>query len=647
MTALLQQAAQDSVTPPASQNPPAFPIPPVSLVPPVPLNLPVSLDPPISLVPPVSLIPEDAPFNAKQRAWLNGFFIGLLSQGAASAKAARAAPVKLALAVVHASQTGTAEGLARKFTKEAKAKGYDARAQELGLLSIADLAKHKHLLLIASTHGEGEPPDSAASLVMHLEAAQGKPLTGVKYAVLALGDRNYAKFCKFGAWLDERFMALGATRLIERIDADGAVDEPFRMWREKLWPLLDEEAAFVAGATFPSGAGGQEIAAQEEVEEEEVEEEETWSRERPFAATLRGKAVLTGATSDKETRHIVLSLAGSGLAYEPGDALGVWPRNSQAIVARVIELAGLPAEAPVLLDGAELPLHEALAARRELGKLSMSTVSKFAKLSHDAELSGLLVAENSAALDQFLYGRDVIDLLARKPDVFADAQGLVDLLSPLAPRLYSISSSLAAFPDEVHLTVAVVRYPNLGRIRGGLASTFLADRVDAGATTPIYVHRNSRFRMPKDAGTPMVMIGPGTGIAPFRAFLHERRVHGLTGRTWLFFGERHAASDFLYQDELADLQRSGALTRLSTAFSRDQREKIYVQQRMLEAGRELWAWIQDGATLYVCGDAAHMAKDVDAALQAIFVKHGGLSAAKAQLELRHMSAIGRYVRDVY
>jgi sulfite reductase (NADPH) flavoprotein alpha-component len=579
---------------------------------------------------PVALIPEDAPFSPEQRAWLNGFFLGLLSTPPAGAAAPAAT-----LTILHASQTGTAEGLARKLAKEAKGRGRVAQAQELGSLSVADLASHRQLLIIASTYGEGEPPDAAAGLALALDAAEGRPLAGVQYAVLALGDRNYAQFCRFGIRLDERLAALGATRLIERIDVDGAPDEAFQAWRAQLWPALEGPTA----ATVP--------AAQAVLEEAAPDEDvpALGSRDRPFPAKLLGKAVLTASSSDKETRHVVLSLAGSGLAYEPGDALGVWARNPPQTVERAIALSGFAADAPVIAGGAERPLFEVLSAHRELGKLSVPAFKKLAAFAAEAAWQELLAPANAAALAAFLHGRDVLDLLQARLS-FPDPQALVDALAPLAPRLYSISSSLAAFPEEVHLTVGVVRYEHLGRRRGGLASTFLADRIEAGEELPVYVHPNNRFRLPRDAGTPLIMIGPGTGIAPFRAFLHERRVRGLTGRTWLFFGDRHA-TDFLYRDELEDMLRSRCLTQLTTAFSRDQAQKIYVQHRMLEAGRDLWTWLQDGATVYVCGDAANMAKDVDAALQAIFVKHGGLSPAAAQLELRHLSANGRYVRDVY
>jgi len=342
-----------------------------------------------------------------------------------------------------------------------------------------------------------------------------------------------------------------------------------------------------------------------------------------------------------------LTYEDSTLTYEPGDALGVWPRQSPDLVQAVLSATGAPASAPVTVDGEPFDLGEALSTKRELTVLTSPTVIKFAALSEDRGLQDLVQPERSAALRQFLQGKDIVDLLQAYPGVVRDAQPLVDLLPPLKPRLYSISSSPAAFPDQVHLTIATVRFDSGGRRRGGLASTWFADRLDIGGTAPVFVQPNLRFRLPADPGTPIVMIGPGTGIAPFRAFLHHRRSHRLTGRTWLFFGERRANGDFLYRSEFESFLHGQELSRIDTAFSRDQAAKIYVQHRMLEAGRELWSWVRDGAAIYVCGDASRMAKDVDAALRRIFVEHGRRSDAQAQLELHELAAAGRYVRDVY
>ena len=590
----------------------------------------------------VELLPQDAPFSSEQRAWLNGFFAGLLEGLAERAQVqAPATAARLAVKVLFASQTGTAERLAKKLTKEARRRGFDADLVDLRTLSLENLARLDHAFVIASTHGDGEAPDCAAQFALQLQSAQGALLEGLKFAVLALGDRSYTQFCSFGQRLDERFAALGATRLANRIDADGDVDEPFKLFCDMLWKKLPQKT--------PADAVTKPLTDAVDSRDEGASKsgEELWSRKRPFAADILETALLTGVGSDKETRHVALSLRGADLRYEPGDALGIWPLQAPNLVDAVLALSGVAADAQVLVDDEQMTLRDALSLKRDLTTLSATTVIKFAGLAADSALLALVQRDQSAALNKFLYAKDMVDLLQDYPDVVREAQSLVDLLPPLKPRLYSISSSLDAFPEQVHLTIAVIRYESRGRRRGGLASTWFADRVAIGDPAPIYVHRNPRFRLPADPGTPIIMIGPGTGIAPFRAFLHHRRQQGYTGRTWLFFGERHREHDFLYRSELESFMAGHELSRLDTAFSRDQQEKIYVQHRMIEAGKEIWSWLQDGAMVYVCGDAMHMAKDVDAALQAIIAKQGRRSPAQAQLEMHALAADGRYLRDVY
>ena len=393
---------------------------------------------------------------------------------------------------------------------------------------------------------------------------------------------------------------------------------------------------------FGSLAGAPAPAAADEGDDEE---DELGSRNNPFGARIVDNYALTSAGSDKDVRHIALSLDGSPLTYEPGDALGTWPTNPPDMVQAILAATGCRGDAAVKVDG-EMTLADALKHKLSLGRLTQPTLIKFAAAAKDPELSSLLDPERADDLATFLYGRDAIDLFVRYPGAVGTPEALVALLPRLAPRVYSISSSPKAHPGEVHLTVAVVKYTSHDRARVGIGSTFLAERAGSDPVG-IYIQRNNRFRLPADPRTPIVMIGPGTGIAPFRAFLEERRAVGNAGPAWLFFGDRHAATDFLYRDELQQFQKDGVLSRLDLAFSRDQAAKIYVQQRMMENAAELWRWLKDGAHLYVCGDASRMAKDVHAALKTIIAKQGRMSDAQATIEVDQLAVNGRYARDVY
>ena len=582
-------------------------------------------------------LPGGAPFNPVQRAWLEGFLAGFAAPGAAVAGPGAAAARPAPLTVIYASQTGTAESLAKKLAKAAKAKGRPAKAVDVETLDLDTLAGFGDLAIVASTHGEGDPPDPAMRFTDLLKAASGTPLAGVRFAVLALGDSNYARFCGFGRWLDERIGELGGERLCERVDCDVEVDEPFAAFRETLLGRLGEADG---AAPVPASAAGDDG-------DDDEDTNARWTRNRPFAARLVDAPILNRPGSDKETRHVVLSLAGSDIAYEPGDALGVVPSNDPALVDAVLAASGLSGDAPVAMAGAAMDLRTALTRRLSIGKLSQATLIKFQAKAESAELARLIEPDNAEAREAWLWGREFIDLLIGYPGAVTSADALVAMLPKLAPRLYSIASSRRAHPDEVHLTIGVVRYEAWGRARGGVASTEIAERMEAGAEVPVYLHPNIRFRLPAEADRPVIMIGPGTGIAPFRAFLQERRETAATGKNWLFFGDRRAACDYLYRAELSAFAKDGLLTRIDTAFSRDQIDKIYVQHLMLEAGAEMWKWISDGAHIYVCGDGSRMARDVDEALVDIVSVHGRMSPAKARLELQQLAADRCYCRDVY
>lgn len=541
------------------------------------------------IMPDIPLIPESAPFTSEQRAWLNGFLAGVLNRtsGAASVRGGELT-AKVPLLIAFGSQSGNAESLAKRLAKDAASRGFAAGVAGLDSLQSADLVKHPNVLLITSTWGEGEMPDNAAAFWEGLNQNGASPvLKGVRYGVLALGDLNYGDtFCLAGKLLDERLAELGATRVVERVDCDVDFDEPAAVWAARAWEAF--------------GGKGDETVVKAEVVE-------GWSKKRPFPAPLISKFKLNAPGSAKDTRHVAFSLAGSGLSYEAGDALGVFVRNDPLMVDGIIAAHGLDASAVVPFpDGGNGTLREALIGHYECRKF------------HGV-----------------------------KPESGVELGAWVDGLRKLQPRLYSIASSIKAHPEEVHLCVAAVRYEVDGVRHEGVASTFLADRLAEGETTGIFFHEAKHFRLPACGDVPVIMVGPGTGIAPFRAFLEEREATGARGRNWLFFGDQCAATDFLYRDQLEGWRSSGLLTELDLAFSRDQKEKMYVQHRMLEKGAALWAWLEEGAHFYVCGDASRMAKDVDAALHAIVQQHGGRDEEAAKSYVAELKKAKRYARDVY
>lgn len=532
-------------------------------------------------------IPASAPFNPEQRQWINGYLAGLFSGRAESATSGAPRPSLGPLLFLWGTQTGGSEGLAKKFTKAAKNRGFDATAISLDASSPADLASHSRVCIVTSTYGDGDMPDNAQAYWDALNSDSAPRLENLSFSVLALGDRNYTHFCKAGALFDERLAALGAKRIQPRIDCDVDEEALGKKWFSDLMETLapDSERA-------PTTASGEDEAT-------------TFSKTNPFLAVLKTNRLLTGDGSAKETRHFEIVLDGSGLEYEVGDALGVIPTNCPEFVSEILAAAGLTGgESIQLKDGTAMPLRDALTHR-----LDLSTFN--------------------AAL----------------PSPANSAQDLVSPLRSLQHRLYSISSSPKAHPGEVHLTVGIVRYALDGRPCKGVCSTFLAERVETGV--PVFIHKSPGFRLPSDTTRPVIMIGPGTGIAPFRAFLEERRITAPEGRNWLFFGDQHVATDFLYRDELESMFNEGVLTHLDTAFSRDQSEKIYVQTRMLEHAAKLWDWIQNGACIYVCGDAQRMAKDVDAALLKIVSEQGDLTNEAARAFVNQLKSEKRYQRDVY
>ncbi|MFJ4075273.1 sulfite reductase subunit alpha [Curtobacterium sp. NPDC089991] len=596
----------------------------------------------MSLLPPTgSLIPVDAPFSAAQESWLAGFIAGI---AAAGKKASGAAPTTT-IDVLFGTQTGNAEFLADELVAGAKARGLGGRAAALDSVTPEQLAGMTHVLVVTSTYGEGEMPDNAGLFWEAVQASTVPRLEGLQYAVLGLGDTSYDEFCQAGKLLDTRFEQLGATRVHDRVDCDVDFEDAAALWSAAVLDRLAAEAGATGapGATTGSGADGGATATGGAGAGRASRPGSQWNKRNPYPSRLAENRLLSSPRSAKEIRHYEFDLGDSGIEYAAGDALAVVPVNDEVFVAELLEQVG--ANGGEALDGR--PITEVLRSDREVRTPSKDLIADLVQRAPASELAAVVSHGDKHELDRWLWGRDVLDLLR---DAGPAAPGLDELLPnlrPLQARQYSISSSPLAHPDRIHLTIASVRYGDPHRMYAGVASTFLADRVDPDGTVDVYLQPNASFGVPADASAPMIMIGPGTGIAPFRGFLHERAAAGATGRNWLFFGDQHRDTDFVYQDELTELQEQGVLNRLDLAFSRDQAEKVYVQTRMREQSAELFAWLEDGGHVYVCGDASRMAKDVEAALLDVIRTGRGRDEDDALSYLADLRRTKRYVRDVY
>ncbi|MFV8311232.1 diflavin oxidoreductase [Mycobacteroides chelonae] len=578
----------------------------------------------------IAYIPEDAPFNEDQRAWLSGFLAGLHSRLAMNlatpppaASADLAAP-RPPLRILYGTQTGNAEIVAGDAAAAAKAQGFDVTVSGLEEIALDQFAGLKYVLIVTSTYGEGEMPDNAELFWDALSSTLAPRLEGVSYGVLALGDTSYDGFCQAGKLIDTRLEQLGASRVVGRADCDIDYEAQAAEWVQGAVASL----VTLAGASGTPGTPPPSTVVRS-----------GWTRKNPFPAEVRVNRLLSRAGSDKEIRHFEFALADSGITYEAGDALAVIAENDPTLVAAIADHFRVSTE--TLVDGE--PLGELLGTRYEISAPSRDLLSEVESRAESEEFSHALRGGVKEVLDAWLYGKDILDILRIGGDALS-LEEFMGLLKPLQHRAYSISSSALAHPERIHLTVASVRYQSLGRERGGVCSTFLADR---GSNARIFLQPNKSFRVPSDDDAPMIMVGPGTGVAPFRAFLQEREQRGASGRNWLFFGDQHRDHDYIYEHELDGWHTSGLLNRLDLAFSRDQAEKIYVQTRMREHGQDLFAWLQDGGHFYVCGDATRMAKDVDKALHEIVGEHGGFSPDEASEYVNTLKREKRYVRDVY
>lgn len=587
----------------------------------------------MTLMPPTgALIPADAPFSAQQESWLAGFIAGIAAAGRQESASATAPTATID--VLFGTQTGNAEFLAGELVAAARTRGLGGTATALDEVTPDQLAAMSHVLVITSTYGEGELPDNAALFWESLQSDTAPRLEGVRYAVLGLGDRGYDDFCQAAKLIDTRLEQLGATRLHERVDCDVDFEEPAMEWTTAVLDRLVAEtgATGETGETGETGSSGEGAAV--------PRPRSTWNKRNPYRSRLAVNRLLSAPHSAKEIRHYEFDLGDSGITYAAGDALAVVPLNDEALVGSLLEHLGASEDE----EAARL-----LRTEREIRTPSKELIADLVERAPSGELAAVVAQGTRSDLDSWLWGRDVLDLLrATAPATTPTLPELLSLLRPLQARQYSISSSPLAHPDRIHLTVASVRYGAGQRRYEGVASTYLADRTGAeGTTVGIYVQPNASFGVPADDDAPMVMIGPGTGIAPFRGFLHERAARGASGRNWLFFGDRHRETDFVYEDELSELRARGVLTELDLAFSRDQAEKVYVQTRMRERSRELYGWLEDGAHVYVCGDASRMAKDVEAALLGVVAEQRGRGDDDAAEYLADLRRAKRYVRDVY
>lgn len=572
-----------------------------------------------------------------QSLWLSGYLAAIQSSSLQAAPAVEERPAPAAapaipkeVTILFGSQTGNAQNLAKKAGKTLEERGFQVTVSAMSDFKPNNLKKVKNLLIVVSTHGEGDPPDNALTFHEFIHGKRAPKLEDFRFSVLALGDSSYEFFCQTGKDFDKRLEELGGTRITPRVDCDLDFEEPAAEWAEAVLAGLSE-----GESSSPSPAAVSASAPAESV----------YSRSNPFRAEVLENINLNGRGSNKETRHLEISLEGSGLTYQPGDSLGVYPENDPELVDLLLAEMSWDPEEAVRVKEETVTLKEALTAHFEITVLTKPLVEKAAKLSGNEDLQQLVSDSNQ--LKTYMDGRDLIDLVRDFKPLNSSAQEFVSILRKMPARLYSISSSFEANPDEVHLTIGAVRYDAHGRERKGVCSILCADRLQPGDTLPVFIQHNENFKLPENPDTPIIMVGPGTGIAPFRSFMQQREESGADGKTWLFFGDQHFVTDFLYQTEWQKWLKDGVLSKLDVAFSRDGDEKVYVQHRMQENSRELFQWLQEGAAVYICGDEKNMAHDVHNTLIDIIEKEGGMSREQAAEYLAEMQKNKRYLRDVY
>ncbi|WP_102336533.1 assimilatory sulfite reductase (NADPH) flavoprotein subunit [Salimicrobium jeotgali] len=574
-----------------------------------------------------------------QKIWLSGYLASApalapktpVSQSGGEVEKTEAA--KRTITVLYGSHTGNCEELAEQLSQDLKEKDFQVTVSSMDDFKTKNLKKTEDLLVLTSTHGDGDPPDNAMTFYEFLFSKRAPELKGVRYSVLALGDSSYEFFCQTGRDIDARFAELDAERLYERVDCDLDFEEPAEAWKEGVLEKLAEQST-----NPPAGVMA---------ESKEMDVGPVYSKANPFRAEILENINLNGRGSNKETRHIELDLEGSGLDYEPGDSIGILPENEETLTDELIQEMGWDGETSVTItkDGEIRSVREALLSVYETTVLTKPLLEKASALTDNEDLKVLI--EDTEAVKFYIYGRDLLDFVRDFGPWNVPAEEFLAILRKLPARLYSIASSSSANPDEVHLTIGALRYEANGRQRNGVCSVQCSERAEAGSTLPVFVQKNRNFRLPESSDSKVIMIGAGTGVAPYRAFLEEREEREDEGENWLFFGEQHFVTDFLYQTEWQRWKKDGLLSRMDVAFSRDTSEKIYVQNLLWDQRKEVFRWLQDGAYVYVCGDESRMAKDVDRTLTAIVASEGSLSSEETSDYIKALRTEKRYQRDVY
>jgi len=578
----------------------------------------------------IALTSLSAGLKREQIVWLNGYFQGLLASSGKVQLIGSASQAKSSkqLKILYGTHTGHSKIIAGKLAEKLAIRGVEVQTVALDDYKTRQLAAETNVVFIVSTHGKGEPPAMAEDFHSFITGKRAPQLPGLNYSVVALGDKSYKFFCKTGIDIDQALIKSGAKAILPVLTLDVDYEDDADNWINQFTAIF---------ADIP-------VAYTQTIATDNSEKSEHYSRKKPFRATVLDKVKITGRDSDKEVYHVEISLEGSGLTYEPGDSVGILANNLPALVERILKQARFDGTESVNLKEGAFSLREALSDHLEITVLNRDVIQKYHEKTGNQKLQEVI--ENEEQLDRYLYGHDVLDLLEKFPSEFT-AQELADILRSFPSRLYSISSSQLAVGDEVHITVASVRYSYKGRERAGACSTYLADRIEIDSPVSVFIEKNPAFKLPEDEETPVILIGAGTGIAPYRAFLQHREANNQKGKTWLFFGERRFHSDFLYQLEWRKLLKEGYLEKFDVAFSRDQKEKIYVQHRLIEKQKEIFDWLNNGANIYLCGDMKQMASDVQKTLLQIFETEGGMSKEKALEYLKTLKKEKRFQMDVY